>query len=80
TDFVQLYRQNIPAMRELMIKSPFASHLLMFILEHMDNRNSLACSYDVFIEYFSKSRSTVQRAIKVLREQGFVAVFKIGTS
>lgn len=80
TDFVQLYRQNIPTMRELMIKSPFASHLLMFILEHMDNRNSLACSYDVFIEYFGKSRSTVQRAIKVLREQGFVAVFKIGNS
>ncbi|MED3600347.1 replication protein, partial [Bacillus thuringiensis] len=45
TDFVQLYRETMPAMRKLMVDNAFASSVLFFILEHMDNRNSLVCSH-----------------------------------
>ena len=46
----------------------------------MDNRNALACSYAVFEDYFGKSRSTVYRAVKLLEENGFLNVLKMGTS
>lgn len=79
-NFIQLYRDNMPELRWLMSNHNFASSLLFFILEHMDNRNALACSYAVFEDYFGKSRSTVYRAIKLLEENGFLNVLKMGTS
>ncbi|MGG3197632.1 replication/maintenance protein RepL [Priestia aryabhattai] len=79
-NFVQLYRANMPEVRWLMSNHGFASSLLFFILEHMDNRNALACSYEVFVDYFSKSRMTVYRAVKLLQENGFIDVLKMGTS
>lgn len=79
-NFIQLYRDNMPELRWLMSNHNFASSLLFFILEHMDNRNALACSYSVFEDYFGKSRSTVYRAIKLLEENGFLNVLKMGTS
>ncbi|MBP3953679.1 helix-turn-helix domain-containing protein [Bacillus suaedae] len=79
-NFIQLYRDNMPELRWLMSNHNFASSLLFFILEHMDNRNALACSYSVFEDYFNKSRSTVYRAIKLLEENGFLNVLKMGTS
>ncbi|MGE6379932.1 replication/maintenance protein RepL [Peribacillus muralis] len=79
-NFVQLYRENMPEMRWLMTNHAFPSSLLFFILEHMDNRNALACSYSVFEDYFGKSRMTIYRAIKILEENGFIDVLKMGTS
>lgn len=79
-NFIQLYRDNMSELRWLMSNHSFASSLLFFILEHMDNRNALACSYSVFEDYFDKSRSTVYRAIKLLEENGFLNVLKMGSS
>ena len=79
-NFIQIYRDNMPELRWLMTKQPFASSLLFFILEHMDTKNALACSYSVFCDYFEKGRTTVYRAIKILEENGFIDVLKMGTS
>lgn len=79
-NFIQLYRDHMPEVRWLMTKYPFANTMLFFILEHMDNQNALACSYSVFEDYFEKSRMTIYRAIKVLQENGFLDVYKMGTS
>jgi len=79
-NFIQLYRDNMPELRWLMNTHAFASNLLFFILEHMDNKNALACSYSVFEDYFGKSRTTIYRAIKTLEENGFLDVLKMGTS
>jgi Fe2+ or Zn2+ uptake regulation protein len=79
-NFIQLYRDNMPELRWLMNTNAFASNLLFFILEHMDNKNALACSYSVFEDYFGKSRTTIYRAIKTLEENGFLDVLKMGTS
>lgn len=79
-NFIQLYRDNMPELRWLSIKHPFAHSILLFILEHMDKRNALACSYAIFEEYFEKHRTTIYRAIKTLEENGFVDVLKMGTS
>lgn len=79
-NFIQLYKDNMPELRWLSMNHAFAHGLLFFILEHMDNRNALACSYSVFEDYFEKSRSTIYRGIKILEENGFLDVMKMGTS
>ncbi|MFV8830569.1 replication/maintenance protein RepL [Alkalihalobacterium sp. APHAB7] len=79
-NFIQVYRDHMPELRWLMANHNFASSLLFFIIEHMDNRNALACSYAVFEDYFEKSKMTIYRGIKTLQENGFVDVLKMGTS
>lgn len=79
-NFIQLYKDHMPELRWLMSNHGFANNLLFFILEHMDNRNALACSYTVFEDYFEKSRSTLYRSLKILEENGFIDVLKMGTS
>lgn len=78
--FIQLYREHMPEMRWLMTNHQFASSLLFFILEHMDNRNALACSYSVFEDYFGKRKTTIYRNLKILEDNGFVYILKMGTS
>lgn len=79
-NFVMFYRENMPEMRWLMINHPFASAVFLFITEHMDGKNTLACSYSLMTEYFQKNRSTIHRAIKVLEENGFLTIMKMGNS
>ena len=79
-DFVQLYRTHMPEIRWLMKKSGIASSILLFIMEHMDNKNALLCSYDVLEDYFEVSRTTIYRAVKLLQDEGFISVLKSGTS
>ena len=79
-NFVQVYRENMPELRWLMAKSGIASSLLFFIMEHMDNKNALACSYAVFQDYFKVSKPTITRAISLLKDNGFIDILKMGTS
>jgi len=79
-NFIQLYRDHMPEMRWLMTNHQFASSLLFFIIEHMDNRNALACSYSVFEDYFEKHKTTIYRNLKILEENGFISILKMGTS
>lgn len=79
-NFIQIYRDNMPELRWLMTNHAFASNLLFFILEHMDTKNALACSYVVFEDYFGKHKTTIYRNLKILEENGFIDILKMGTS
>lgn len=79
-NFVQIYRENMPELRWLMANNGFACSVLFFILEHMDGRNALACSSLVLEDYFKKSRTTISRAVKLLKENGFLDILKMGNS
>jgi hypothetical protein len=79
-DFIMVFRDNMSNLRWLMKESGIASSILSFIMEHMDNYNALVCSYDVFQEYFSVSKDTVRRAIKLLKEKSFINILKSGRS
>jgi hypothetical protein len=79
-NFVMLYRNHMPEVRWLMKKSGIASSILNFIMEHMDYKNALCCSYTVFTDYFDISKDTIRRSIKLLKENGFIDVLKSGTS
>lgn len=78
TDFVQVYRQHMAEIRWLARTNAVAMEIFMFILEHMDTKNALACSYAILEDYTGKSKATVTRAIKVLKDSGFVCVLKMG--
>lgn len=80
SNFVMMYRDHMPELRWLMKKSGIAASMLNFIMEHMDYQNALCCSYSVFMDYFEISKDTVWRAIKLLKENGFVDVLKTGSS
>src|SRR5699024_433237 len=79
-NFVQIYKDHMPELRWLMNNHALASSLLFFIIEHMDNRNALACSYAVFEDYFGKHKTTIYRNLKILEENGFFNILKMGTS
>lgn len=79
-NFVMMYRDHMPELRWLMKRSGIASGILNFIMEHMDSKNALICSQQVFMDYFEISRPTVARAIKLLYDNGFIDILKSGTS
>lgn len=79
SNFVQIYRNNMSAIRWLSKNNNTALEMFLFILEHMDHTNALACSYSIFEDALGKSKPTITRAIKVLKDNGFVDVLKMGT-
>lgn len=79
-NFVKIFRDHMPELRWLMGKSGVASKLLFFIIEQMDGYNALGASYQVFMDYLGVSKATVQRAIKLLYDSGFIDILKSGTS
>jgi DNA-binding transcriptional ArsR family regulator len=64
----------------LLNKYPKARLMLDFLIDQMDNYNAVMCSHVVLEEAFEISYATVSRNIKVLKEHGFIAVYKSGTS
>jgi len=79
-NFVQVNKDFWKAEDWLISKSAIAYRIFKFLTTNMDNYNAVICSYKVLQETFSISRATVTRAIKLLKEKGFIAVFKSGTS
>lgn len=79
-NFIQVNRDYYKAEDWLMSKSPIAYRIFKFLINGMDEYNSLVCSYKVLQEYFDISQVTVARAIKLLKEKQYIEVYKSGTS
>lgn len=79
-NFIMLFRDHMPEMRWLSMNHNKAYNILLFLIEHMDFQNALMCPNSILQEYFGVSRQTVSTAIKTLKENGFIDVFKAGTS
>lgn len=74
---------NLEKTKELMwlaIKYPKAHAILYFLVDQMDHYNAVMCSSRVLEEVLGIGRATVSRSIKVLKEHGFIAIMKSGTS
>lgn len=78
--FYQVNKDNSDYLRSCLKENPKALELLFFIFDHMDKYNAVICSYKVFQEALGMSKATVQRAIRYLKENGFLYVYKSGTS
>lgn len=79
-NFAQLNRDKIAHIIACANADKQAVRILLFIIEHMDKFNALLCSYKVFEEQLNISKPTITRAIKYLKEKGFISVYRSGTS
>lgn len=78
--FIQVNKETWKAEDWLMSKSPIAYRVFRFLVNNMDSYNAVMCSYKVLKEHFQVSTPTIARAIKLLKENGYLAVLKSGTS
>lgn len=78
--FYQINKDNANFLSSCLNESPKALQILLFIFSHMDQYNALICSYKVIQEALGLSQSTVSRAIKYLRDHGFIYIYKSGTN
>lgn len=78
--FYQINKDNSEYLRSCLKENPKALEMLLFIFDHMDKYNAVVCSYKVFQEALEMSKATIQRAIKYLKDNGFLYIYKTGTS
>jgi len=64
----------------LALKYPKAHAILLFLIDQMDDFNAVMCSYRVLEEVLDVGQATIARNIKILKENGFIAVLKSGSS
>jgi len=79
-DFFQMSEKFGSLFRELNSKNHKAMNLLMFLLEHMNNRNALIVSRDTLSEVLNVSKPTVDRRIKFLKDNMLISIARTGSS
>ena len=79
-DFIQLSRKHLMQLTELAGKNYMAFKVFMTIAKYMDGGNALCISMQGLLESLGVSLSTVNRAVKYLKEEGWVQVYKTGSS
>lgn len=79
-DFIQLYRDHIDDVAKLARDNGKAYDLFMLLVKHMGGTNALAVSNIALSELLQVTTRTVQRAVKYLKDNGWVCVLKSGTS
>lgn len=80
SNWYQFNRDHTAEMIWLTTHYPKAQAILLFLLDQMDSYNAVMCSYTVLQEALNMSKATVQRAIKILKDNGYIAILKSGTS
>lgn len=78
--WVQMNKDAYKAEDWLMSQSPIAYRIFKFLINNMDSYNAVMCSQIVLQEKFNVSRTTVARAIKLLKDKQYIEIYKSGTS
>jgi len=80
-NFVQISRGYLQNWRGLIRKSPLSAELLMFLIEKMGRTtNAVVISYKIMTELTKYNRTSVAKAIKVLKDDNWVAAIKVGNA
>ncbi|EMN6979959.1 replication/maintenance protein RepL [Escherichia coli] len=80
-NFVQVSRAYLKAWRGLIRKSGLAAEILFYLVERMGKTtNAVVCSYATLTEVTGYSRRSVATAIKILKEDNWIQVVKIGNA
>jgi len=79
-DFVQVSRSELRAIADLGAKSALALDLLMVLAQSMDKQNAVMISFKAMQQILGKSRPTLDRAVRLLREDNWIQVVKVGTA
>lgn len=80
TDFTQFNLDHTDDWIALNKKSHVATEILMFLMKNSDRYNALVCSSKVMEEAMNYSSATITRAIKILKDTGFIDVKKSGNT
>jgi DNA-binding transcriptional ArsR family regulator len=78
--WTQYNNERTKEMMWLALKHPKAHAILLFLVDQMDDKNAVMCSYKVLEEVLDVGHATIARNIKVLKDNGYLAVLKSGTS
>jgi len=79
-NFLQLYKQELMELRALTTKDPMAMTLLFLLVEKMNKQNAIVMSQKTMMQITGKSRPTISRAVKTLKDSMFLQVVKIGSA
>jgi len=80
-NFVQVNRAYLREWRSLTRKNPLSSEILMYLIENMGKTtNAVVCSYVTLTEVTGVSRSSVARAMKILKDDRWLESIKIGNA
>ena len=79
-DFVQVSRADLRAIADLGAKSSLALDLLMILAQTMDKQNAVMISFKAMQEILGKSRPTLDRAVRLLKDDNWIQVVKVGTA
>lgn len=80
SDFLQVTRGYVRAMRELSKRSPAAHQVLWLLAERMNKTNAVVISQKTMGQILGYSRSTLNRAISLLKEECWLQVVATGGS
>ena len=80
SDWAQLNKKNVVHLIKASQENPTALSVLLFFIENMNKMNAIIASYKVIQEVLGLSQPTVARSIKYLKEKGFIAIYKSGSS
>ena len=78
--WTQYNNEHTKELMWLTLNHPKAHAILLFLVDQMDNYNAIMCSYQVLQEVLDVAKDTVRRNIKILKDNGFIAVLKSGAS
>lgn len=78
--WTQFNNEHTKELMWLALKNPKAHAILYFLVDQMDEYNAVMCSYQVIQEVLGIGRTTAHNSIKALKDNGFIAVLKSGTS
>lgn len=78
--WTQFNNEHTKELMWLALKHPKAHAMLYFLVDQMDEYNAVMCSYEVLQEVLNIGRTTASMSVKILKDNGFIAVLKSGTS
>ena len=76
--FVQYYRISLPYRSQLLEENPTAYRVFDLLASCMEDNNTIATSKEEIAETIGKSKETVKRAIKLLKEYNFLCIIRFG--
>ena len=79
-DFVMYFRPFMDELTKMAGENYTAYKLFQFFCKNMDGTNALVVSMNALSEIMSTSTKTIQRAVKYLKNNGWICVMKSGTS
>jgi hypothetical protein len=79
-DFVQIEKKSLKELRRLTDQHPKAASLLYRLAEKMNKQNAIVVSQTTLMHLTGWSRPTVSGAVKVLKDEKWIQVLKIGTA